>query len=244
MARKPKSSSRSGASDDLVLFDKPKGAMLKEFGQSGVYFAVSKGVLKNRNPERIVRSAITKIIGVPTRPPLLTAGQQAKLRRLKAEMKRLEQGLPQSGISKRRTFFGGMPRPRAAGENTFPWASQAEEASISDRNGLLSSDEISKLLGVSRQTINRWRDAGKLLGFAIAKRGYRYPREQIGARGKPLEGLDRIIEQFGGDHWAAWRFLVSELPELDGKTGLDTISSGDIDALLNVIAARSHGSFT
>jgi hypothetical protein len=126
----------------------------------------------------------------------------------------------------------------------FPWASQAQIEAQADRAGLLSSDEISARLGVSRQTTNRWREEGKLLGFVIAKRGYLYPREQINERGQPLPGIDTIIECFAGDHWAAWRFLESELPELDGQTGFDAISGGKIDSILNVIAARDHGSFT
>ena len=172
------------------------------------------------------------------------AEEAGRFARFEAEMNARFEAMRRSDAYSPSETAQESPAKRTPTESQFPWATDEQMEAHADRTGLISSDEMSALLGVSRQTTNRWREEGKLLGFVIAKRGYLYPREQVNERGQPLLGLDKIIGRFAGDHWAAWRFLASELPELDGQTGFAAISGGKIGRLLNVIAARDDGSFS
>ena len=75
-----------------------------------------------------------------------------------------------------------------------------------------------RLQDVSRESINQWQKAGKIIGVSGAKRGMRYPAWQIDARGKPYKAIGAILEALHGDHWAAWRFLSNMVSEL-GQIG-------------------------
>ena len=108
----------------------------------------------------------------------------------------------------------------------------------------LSSDEIAERLDTNRETVNQWRESGRLIGVKGAKRGVRYPVAQIGKNLAPLDGIREVLSALDGDHWEAWRFLAGEIDELDGKTGFDVLRAGGKDQLLEVIEARSHGSFS
>src|SRR5262249_10151474 len=105
----------------------------------------------------------------------------------------------------------GIPAP-SKGE--LPWASKADIASFLDRPHMLAAEALADQLHVSRETVNQWRKAGKVIGVRGAKRGFRFPEWQINDRGQPYPAIERILEELDGDHWAAWRFLEERVPEV------------------------------
>lgn len=108
---------------------------------------------------------------------------------------------------------------------------------------MLSADDFAASLGVSRMTVNTWRHKHQVLGLNGAKRGFRFPRWQIGADGKPLALLPQLFERLGGGPWAVYRFLVRQHPELDGLTGLEAARLGRTTDVLAVADSIADGTF-
>ncbi len=134
----------------------------------------------------------------------------------------------------------GIP---AAVTDELPWATSNDVANFLDQSHMLTAEDFSTLLHVSRETINQWRKAGKVIGVQGAKRGFRFPNWQISDRGQPYAAIERILNELDGDHWAAWRFLEERVPEV-GEIGFQALAAGKEAALLRVLLGRSYGSFS
>ena len=91
---------------------------------------------------------------------------------------------------------------------------------------MLSADNLARLLGTTRATINTKRQNRQLLGLEGATRGFRFPSWQIGEDGKPFAALPMLFDRLGDSPWAVYRFLVQSHPELDGETGRDALRKG------------------
>ena len=91
---------------------------------------------------------------------------------------------------------------------------------------MLSADNLARLLGTTRATINTKRQHRQLLGLEGATRGFRFPSWQIGEDGKPFSALPTLFDRLGDSPWAVYRFLVQSHPELDGETGRDALRKG------------------
>jgi hypothetical protein len=99
-------------------------------------------------------------------------------------------------------------------------------AEILNSEDMLSADEFADLLGTTRVTVNAKRQNRKILGLEGAKRGFRFPRWQLGPDGKPFGVLPNLFERLGDDAWAVYRFLVQHHPELNGLTGCEALQQG------------------
>jgi hypothetical protein len=99
-------------------------------------------------------------------------------------------------------------------------------AEIVAEKDMLSADQMARLLGTTRMTINTKRRGQQLLGLEGAKRGYRFPQWQIGEDGKPFEALPALFDRLGGSPWAVYRFLVQRHAELGGLTGRAALAKG------------------
>lgn len=113
-------------------------------------------------------------------------------------------------------------------------------AAVLSRPDMLSSEEMAKQLGVSRETVNQWRRKGKLLGLEGDARGIRYPDWQL-REGRLLEGLENLARLFGHDAWMLYRFLVSDHDGLDGQTGVEAMRAGTPDRVLRVAEGELSG---
>lgn len=111
-------------------------------------------------------------------------------------------------------------------------------AEILSGSDMLSADEFARLLGTSRVTVNAKRQNGLVLGLDGAKRGFRYPKWQLNAEGKPFTELADLHDLLGGP-WGVYRFLVQNHGELGGLTGREALERGKIEATLE--AAKSVG---
>lgn len=92
---------------------------------------------------------------------------------------------------------------------------------------MLSSDQMAKRLGVTRDTVNRRQEEGKLLALNGTKRGFRCPGWQLDQQGKPVVGLEQILKA-AGDPWNAYRWLTSTYSELGDISGLDALQKGKV----------------
>ena len=103
---------------------------------------------------------------------------------------------------------------------------QRRVAEILSDPDMLSADNLARLLGTTRATINAKRQNCQLLGLEGATRGFRFPSWQIGEDGKPFAALPMLFARLGESPWAVYRFLVQSHPELDGETGRDALRRG------------------
>ena len=90
---------------------------------------------------------------------------------------------------------------------------------------MLSSDEAAALLNMSREALNKRRQAGRALGLEVAKRGVRYPRWQFEDRVQ-ASVADVLAALSHLDAWGHYLFFTRREPLL-GETPLEVIRRGD-----------------
>lgn len=99
---------------------------------------------------------------------------------------------------------------------------------------MLSAEDMARHMGTTRDTVNRRRKDGRLLGLEGAKRGYRYPAWQLDDSGRPFEVLPKLLEA-AGDPWAAYRALTELHPEMGNISGIDAIRQGRASELVELV---------
>lgn len=109
---------------------------------------------------------------------------------------------------------------------------------------MLTARAFGPLIGASHETVNIKRKRHELLGLEGATRGVRYPRWQVTDGGLPLPGLPRLFDALGEQPWSVYRFLRATHAELGGKTALDALKAGQVDAVLGVAQNQAAGAFS
>ena len=108
---------------------------------------------------------------------------------------------------------------------------------------LLTSEELAARVGLkTRQSVHDWLKKGRIVGWRGAKRGYVFPAEQFDDRGRPLAGLERVIGLFG-DGYAAWVWLTTRRPSLDGAKPLMLLAGGEADRVAKAAEGDKQGDF-
>jgi hypothetical protein len=115
-------------------------------------------------------------------------------------------------------------------------------AEILRGNDMLNADAFAALLGTSRVTVSAKRRTRQVLGLEGAKRGFRFPKWQLGQNGKPFSALPELFDRLGDDAWAVYRFLVQRHPELDGLTGREALHQGKAKQALEAAESVARGS--
>jgi hypothetical protein len=98
---------------------------------------------------------------------------------------------------------------------------------LADPRLMLSSEVLAGRLGVTRMTVNNWRDDGRLLALRNAANDYRYPAWQVEeAIREAMPALLRALR--GADPWGAYRFFTTVDGYL-GRTPLEALRVGDTE---------------
>ena len=127
-------------------------------------------------------------------------------------------------------------------------ATQAERRLSARTHGgapetLLTSDELGARIGLkARQSVHDWLNKGKIVGWRGAKRGYVFPAEQLDERNRPLPGLDCVIGLFA-DGYAAWVWLTTPRPSLDGAPPLALLARGEVERVAEAARGDRQGDF-
>lgn len=82
---------------------------------------------------------------------------------------------------------------------------QSRVADILSAEDMLTADQLARLLGTTRMTINTKRRKRQLLALEGAKRGFRFPRSQIGEGSQPFAELPDLFDRLGA---ALGRFIA------------------------------------
>ena len=108
---------------------------------------------------------------------------------------------------------------------------------------LLTSEELAARTGLrTRQSVHDWRRKGRIVGWQNARRGYVFPAAQLGERNRPLAGLDRVTALFA-DGYAAWVWLTTPRPSLDGAEPLALLVRGEVERVAEAAQGDRQGDF-
>ena len=106
---------------------------------------------------------------------------------------------------------------------------------------MLTGEEAAARLGVSRETINKRAQQGRLLALEFGKRGKRYPDWQFEDRvaGAGLESV--LLALAALDAWERFRFFAQTQPALGGRTAVDALRDGDAQAVRRAAEVWADG---
>ena len=108
---------------------------------------------------------------------------------------------------------------------------------------LLTSEELAARTGLrTRQSVHDWRRKGRIVGWQNARRGYVFPAGQLDDRSRPLAGLDRVTALFA-DGYAAWVWLTTPRPALDGAEPLALLARGEVERVAEAAQGDRQGDF-
>ena len=111
------------------------------------------------------------------------------------------------------------------------------------REELLTSHELAQRVGLkTRQSVHDWRKKGRIVGWQAAKRGYVFPAGQFDRRGRPLDGLERIVPHFS-DGYTAWVWLTTPRPSLNGAKPIILLGRGESDRVAVAARGDAQGDF-
>lgn len=118
---------------------------------------------------------------------------------------------------------------------------QAARALLEREGGTLTAEEVAEHLGVTRQAVDKKRNAGKLLAVSRGSRSVLYPAWQFTPQGI-LQGLEPVLaalDENQTDPWAKLSFFLGENLRLGGDSPLTALRAGRTAEVL--AAARNFG---
>nr|WP_294545287.1 hypothetical protein [uncultured Rhodopila sp.] len=103
----------------------------------------------------------------------------------------------------------------------------------------LTAEQAGKLIGISRQAIDKRRRSGTLIGLRQGG-SWHYPQCQFDEqRHEVIAGLPRLLEAMrGSSPWVILDFLLAPDQTLNGRTPLEVLRAegwtGDLDRLVRI----------
>jgi hypothetical protein len=109
-----------------------------------------------------------------------------------------------------------------------------------DAADMISTDEAAALAGTTRVTVNAWIKAGRCIGVAHLRRGFKLPRWQFEPAVWPV--LQPLAKALGSnDGWQLLSFLESPATALDGQTPRAALEQGaTLERMLALATAEAH----
>ena len=116
---------------------------------------------------------------------------------------------------------------------------EAKRRFIEENGGAYTSDQVAKIIGISRQAVVQRRTAGKLIALSTGRHGFLFPVWQFDESGT-LEGLQEVLAILeSDDEWARLIFFVGKNPHLGDRSPVEMLRAGRIKEVLE--AARLYG---
>ncbi|MCL2724551.1 MAG: hypothetical protein FWD69_08960 [Polyangiaceae bacterium] len=116
---------------------------------------------------------------------------------------------------------------------------RARDELLGGEGGTLTVAEVADLLGITRQAVNKRREARRLLGVEMGRRGFRYPAWQF-ASGATLAGLEDVLATLGdAPALSKIRFFLSGSHRLGKRRPLDLLRKKSVAPVL--VAAKAFG---
>ncbi|MBY5346869.1 helix-turn-helix domain-containing protein [Rhizobium leguminosarum] len=109
--------------------------------------------------------------------------------------------------------------------------------------GTMSAEDTGRMLGISRQAVDKRRRAGTLLAVREGS-DWRYPLCQLD-QGEVVAGISDIVRGFAAaGPWIALDFLLAADTALGGRTALQALRDGDREAVRRLIRIETSDGFT
>ena len=98
----------------------------------------------------------------------------------------------------------------------------------------MSADEAGRILGITRQAVDKRRRAGSLLAVREGS-DWRYPACQFD-NGEVVVGIPDVVRGLGSTSpWVAFDFLLAPDTVLAGRTPLEALRAGERDPVLRLV---------
>ena len=119
---------------------------------------------------------------------------------------------------------------------------EAKRRLIEENGGAFTAEQVAQMIGISRQAVEKRRQAGKLVAVSTGRHGYRYPGWQFSDSGT-LAGLKDVLALLEGhDEWTKTIFFVSKNPRLGDRTPVKMLQVGKLKQVLDAaLAYGEHG---
>jgi hypothetical protein len=103
--------------------------------------------------------------------------------------------------------------------------------------GSLTSGQVAKALGITRQAVDKRRNRRALLAVPNGSGEYVYPVCQFTSDGV-IPGLEEVLRAFQvRSPWTQLSVLLASVPALGGKTILEVLKSGLIERAIAIVAS-------
>jgi len=110
---------------------------------------------------------------------------------------------------------------------------------LSAEGGVLSVNEVAKILRITRQAVDKRRQKGKIIGISLIRREYLYPSWQFSENGI-IEGLEKVLNELKNyDSWSQILFMLNPNMRLHGHTPLEELRKGNFELVQR--ASRAYG---
>jgi len=108
---------------------------------------------------------------------------------------------------------------------------------LASAGGGLTSSQVSRALGITRQAVDKRRSRRALLAVPNGSGEYVYPACQFTSDGV-IPGLEEVLRAFQiRSPWSQLSVLVAPAPALKGKTILEALKSGVIERAVAIAAS-------
>jgi hypothetical protein len=116
---------------------------------------------------------------------------------------------------------------------------ERQQSLVEKSVGMLKGESAAKVLGISRQAVDKRRRQNRLVGLTQGRRGYAYPIWQFEG-GKTLANLETVLDRLRNhDPWMQLAFFLNANDRLGGSSPLEMLRSGKVEPVLE--AAASYG---
>ncbi|MCW1409775.1 helix-turn-helix domain-containing protein [Rhizobium sp. 1AS11] len=113
---------------------------------------------------------------------------------------------------------------------------------IERAGGTMSAEDAGRILGISRQAVDKRRRAGTLLAVREGS-DWRYPLCQLD-QGEVIAGISDVVRGFAAaGPWIALDFLLASDTALGGRTALQALRDGDREAVRRLIRIETSDGF-
>ena len=122
---------------------------------------------------------------------------------------------------------------------------EARQKLAEAEGGSLSSDEVARLLRISKTAVLKRLEAGRLLAWREERlQAARFPRWQFDEHGRVLTGLTEVLDALnqdqGLDAWGKILFFLQTKTGLGGKRPLDLLREGKVKQVCQAAQAYAE----
>lgn len=146
------------------------------------------------------------------------------------------------GLAFEFTIGGGKSREQKLARAHVRGLGARQQLAEAD-GGSCSSDDVARLLQISKTAVLKRLAAGRLLAWREERlQAARFPRWQFDDHGHVLSGLEGVLEILNHDErldaWGKILFFLQEKPSLGGRRPLDLLREGKLKEM--ILAAQAY----